>query len=128
MNSTNFMDVINFQQKILGHPGSKKPMLPDPLIGTQQVDFLLEEVQELSQAVHEGDIVAFSDALADIVYVALGIAYQQGIPFDDIWDVVQKANMKKVRGMTKRGQTYDAMKPIGWVAPEGQILKILSGK
>jgi predicted HAD superfamily Cof-like phosphohydrolase len=122
------MDVIHFQQKILGHPGSVKPMLPDPLVGTQQVDFLLEEVQELSQAVHEGDIVAFSDALADIVYVALGIAYQQGIPFDDIWDVVQKANMQKVRGTTKRNQAYDAVKPKDWVAPEGQIMRILSAK
>jgi len=69
--------------------------------------------------------VGVADALADVIYVALGTAYRMGLPFDEIWGAVQAANMRKVRGLTKRGNKVDAMKPAGWVGPEAEIARAI---
>ena len=37
------------------------------------------------------------DALIDLTYVAMGTAYMMGLPWQDLWDEVQRANMSKVR-------------------------------
>lgn len=55
-----------------------------------------EEVGELADAVAAQDLVAVADALADIVYVALGTADLLGIPFDEVFDEVHRANMSKL--------------------------------
>lgn len=61
------------------------------------------------------------DALIDLVYVALGNAYLHGFDFNEGWRRVHEANMKKVRALravdSKRGSTYDVVKPEGWVPP-----------
>lgn len=61
------------------------------------------------------------DALVDLVYVALGTAYLQGFDFNEAWRRVHEANMKKVRALreadSKRGSTYDVVKPPGWEPP-----------
>ena len=81
-----------------------------------------EELNEFVGCASVGNMVGMADALADLIYVALGTAYLMGLPFDDIWAVVQKANMAKIPGITKRGMPNDAMKPEGWVGPEAEIL------
>lgn len=61
------------------------------------------------------------DALVDLVYVALGNSVQHGFNFREAWRRVHEANMKKVRAQSaadsKRGTTYDVVKPPGWQAP-----------
>ncbi len=79
------------------------------------------ELLELESAHAMGDIVGAADALADLVYVALGTAYQMGIPMNQVWAAVQRANMAKVPGVTKRNMGNDATKPDGWVGPEADI-------
>lgn len=59
-------------------------------------DLLDEEVAELREAVAAGDVVAVADALADIVYIACGTAQALGIPFDDVFAEVHRANMSKL--------------------------------
>jgi predicted HAD superfamily Cof-like phosphohydrolase len=66
-----------------------------------------------------------ADGLADIIYVAIGTLYIMGLPGPAIWEAVQKANMSKVRGITKRGNAFDAVKPEGWTAPEADIAKAI---
>jgi predicted HAD superfamily Cof-like phosphohydrolase len=62
------------------------------------------------------------DALVDLVYVALGTAYLQGFDFNEAWKRVHEANMKKIRvesaDQSKRGSSYDVVKPVGWTAPD----------
>ena len=62
------------------------------------------------------------DALVDLVYVALGTAHLQGFDFLTAWRRVHLANMKKVRAQSadqsKRGTTFDVVKPVGWEAPD----------
>lgn len=59
-------------------------------------DLLDEEVGELRDAVAAADLVAIADALADIVYIACGTAQALGIPFDDVFAEVHRANMSKL--------------------------------
>ena len=123
--SSYFQDVREFHYKVLNVQDSKPHMLSSNLV-CARINFMDEELNEFAEAERSGDIVGMADALADLVYVALGTAHMMGLPFDEIWDVVHGANMKKVRGMTKRGVECDAMKPEGWVGPEAQIAGIIN--
>ena len=87
--------------------------------------FMSEEIEEFVDAGIKGDMVGVADALADVIYVALGTAHQMGLPFQAIWDHVHRANMRKVKGETKRGNSIDARKPEGWVPPEAGIAAII---
>ncbi len=55
-----------------------------------------EEVGELADAVAARDVTAVADALADIVYIACGTADLLGIPFDEVFAEVHRANMSKL--------------------------------
>jgi len=115
-----FADVIRFHMEVLNQEPSA-PHTLDLKLGGERYAFMKEELQEFREAYLHDDTVGAADALADIVYVALGTAYLMGLPFGDIWDAVQRANMRKVPGFTKRGMPNDAKKPEGWVGPEAEI-------
>lgn len=121
-------DIEEFHEHVLN---LEKPiqvgLISDEFI-LERLRFLAEEMDEFGEAGIKGNIVGVADALADIVYVALGTAWQMGLPFQDIWNVVHNANMKKVRGVTKRGNKNDAAKPPGWQSPEPAIAAILLRK
>lgn len=116
--------VQQFHSKVLGIEDTL-PTFVLPVEFSQRIDFMEEEIEELGQAYIDKDMIGVADALADLVYVALGTAHMMGIPFDQVFKVVHAANMRKVRGMTKRGMVFDACKPEGWVGPEAEIAKIL---
>lgn len=80
--------------------------------------------------VPERDLVRAFDALLDLAYVLRGTALLMGITpahWADGWSAVERANMAKVRGVTKRGEArWDVTKPEGWVGPEAELRNILS--
>jgi len=55
--------------------------------------------------------------------IAIGLSTDQ---WDEMWKDVQKANMAKVRASSaldsKRGSSFDVVKPIGWTPPRTQEL------
>lgn len=116
-----FKDVKKFQEEVLKvkHPKRAEFLTNEHM--TQRINFIGEELNELVGAALEYDMTKIADALADIVYVTLGTAALMGLPFEDIWKAVQKANMSKLPGVTKRGMAIDAIKPNGWVGPELEI-------
>ena len=121
-------DIEEFHEHVLNlEKPTQVGIISDEFI-LERTRFLNEEVEEFTTTGMSGDMVGVADALADIVYVALGTAWLMGIPFQAIWDVVHSANMKKVRGITKRGNKHDAVKPEGWVGPEQAIAAILLRK
>ena len=119
-----FEDVAEFHRQILNQH-DRAPQLLDNKTTQARYQFMKEELYEFLESVAVDDIVGAADALADLVYVALGTAYLMGLPFNDIWDAVQRANMAKQPGMTKRGMPNDAMKPEGWVGPEARIEAVI---
>lgn len=65
-----------------------------------------------------GNLANQADALVDLVYVALGTAVMMGLPWQELWSDVHAANLRKVRGRTKRDMPLDLMKPEGWIGPQ----------
>ena len=83
----------------------------------ERIGFLQEELDEFKRAAEAQDMPKMFDALLDLVYVAMGTAVHMGLPWHEGWAEVQRSNMEKVKGMTKRNHGKDVMKPEGWVGP-----------
>jgi predicted HAD superfamily Cof-like phosphohydrolase len=116
-----FGDVTAFHRKF-NLPQQKKPSLPDLEILQLKLRHLHEELQEIEDGVDAKDLEQVFDGIIDLVYVSLGLAYFCKLPFNEGWQRVHWANMKKVRAErpedSKRGSTYDIIKPEGWEAPK----------
>jgi predicted HAD superfamily Cof-like phosphohydrolase len=118
------MDLFNmvaaFHEKYELEP-TPQPDFPIQEIGELKNVHLQEELDEIKKALAEGNLEEYFDGLIDLVYVALGAAYLAGLPFNEGFKRVHDANMKKVRALrtedSKRGSTYDIVKPAGFVAP-----------
>lgn len=113
-------DIQAFHEKFqIGYNGS--PRVLDESTAAFRAKFMQEELDEYKKAYLENDLEGQFDALIDLVYVALGTAYLQGLPFQDGWRRVQVANMAKIRAKSeadsKRGFKFDIVKPPGWTAP-----------
>lgn len=119
--SKEYVDLMLFHQKF-GMPERQHPgLLEDDLMGFR-VDFLQEELNEIIEGYGELDLAKVADGLVDLVYVALGTAELMGLPWEELWDEVQRANMEKQRALkpedSQRLSTYDVVKPEGWRPPD----------
>ena len=115
-------DVAAFH-KACGVPSMPTPDFPDHPRRKLRRHLLMEEFDEFCRALQEQNIVDAADALADILYVAVGTALEFGIPLDKVWDAVQAANMAKVdpaTGMVHRRKDGKILKPDGWTPPDVQ--------
>lgn len=136
--SKEFADVLAFHQKF-GLLNFERPGHLTAGKLQERIEFLQEELDEFKEGCGiEGvgggyessgvqDLAKQADALVDLVYVALGTAVMLGLPWDWLWNDVQRANMAKVRGMTKRGHQVDVTKPPGWQGPQTQRILDLAG-
>lgn len=125
---TNSEDVFNFHQKFRV-PMANQPSLLDQAAQTFRVNFLKEELQEFETAYAGRDIAGCGDALIDLVYIAMGTAHMMGLPWQEMWDRVQEANMSKQLAKpdgsdSKRGNPLDVIKPPGWVGPDHSTLEL----
>jgi predicted HAD superfamily Cof-like phosphohydrolase len=121
-----YKDVEDFH-RAFGQRIGEKPEFPDWRERDLRYDLLNEEFQEYEKAESENDLVEIADALADIIYVALGTAVAYGIPLDTIFDEVHRSNMAKlVDGKVIRRADGKIQKPEGWTAPD--IKSILDAK
>lgn len=76
---------------------------------------LREEVEEFCDAVGDSNLTEAADAIADIIYVALGAAVTFGIDIEPIWTLVHESNMRKVGG--GKDENGKVVKPEGWQPP-----------
>jgi predicted HAD superfamily Cof-like phosphohydrolase len=84
------------------HKTFDAPILEIPQIPSEErcqlrVSLLQEELNELKQAIDEGNLVEISDALCDIQYVLSGaiLEFGMGEVFDELFEEVQRSNMSK---------------------------------
>lgn len=87
--------VANFM-RAGGQTASIIPEVPDPPIAERRIEMLREEVDELEDAVADIDIVEYADAIADIIYVALGAAVEAGIDIEPVIEEVIDSNNSKI--------------------------------
>ena len=128
--SNNYRDVFDFHTKF-DLPCPERPRTLNADEFNFRLDFLYEEVNEFAQAFLDRDLPKQADALIDLVYVAMGTAVMMGLPWQALWDEVQRANMEKKRAtdasQSSRGSTLDVIKPPGWTPPAIEsILKFYS--
>lgn len=117
-----FRNIHQFHQKFELQPQSPTgPTTLTPELMAFRAKFMQEELDEYKKAAIEGNLEDQLDALVDLVYVALGTAYLQRLPFNSAFARVHAANMKKIRALSedesKRGSKYDVVKPAGWTPP-----------
>jgi predicted HAD superfamily Cof-like phosphohydrolase len=115
-----FQMVADFHKKF-GLEPTNQPDFPFEEIWILKNNHMQEELNEIRAAAINGNLEEYFDGLIDIVYVALGAAYLAGLPFEQGFLRVHQANMTKIRALrqedSKRGSTYDIVKPAGFVAP-----------
>ena len=74
---------------------SKKIELSSEKINSLRLS-LIQELDELTKAMKENDILEVADALTDILYVTYGAGHAFGIDLDKCFDEVQRSNMSKL--------------------------------
>lgn len=109
--NTNFKKVKQFMtlfdQKI-----AETPDLGSQELKKLRYDLIREEVEELLEALMDGDLVETADALTDILYVVYGAGAAFGIDLDACFSEVHQSNLSKLGA--------DGM-PI--YRPDGKVLK-----
>jgi len=109
------LDVLRFQRKLgLDAPDGPIHLTTAKLI--ERLNFMREELNELEDAVDTQNLADQADALIDLVYFAKGTAVQLGLPWEELWADVHRANMAKRPAATARSP-HDAIKPPGWHGP-----------
>ncbi len=92
---SNFDDVKNFME-IYGQEVKTKSSFPNKKIVQLRYDLIKEELDELSLAIKEKDIIEVADALTDLLYVVYGAGHAFGIDLDKCFAEVQRSNMSKL--------------------------------
>ena len=87
--------------------------------------WIREEIEELLAA---QDLAQQADAAADIVYFAIGIFVELGISASDIFSLVHKSNMEKLKHREKFRRDIDGkvLKPSDWQSPDAQIREYIA--
>ena len=97
MNKIDSLNQVGEFHKTFQAPILDKPQVPSEQRCELRVNLLQEELNELSQAIKDNDIVEIADALADIQYVLSGAVLEFGLgdKFVDLFNEVQRSNMSK---------------------------------
>ena len=92
---TNFNKVGTFM-KTFGQEVKTKASFSTEKINKLRIDLIREELEELSEAMKNKDLLEVADALTDILYVTYGAGHAFGINLDKCFDEVQNSNMSKL--------------------------------
>ena len=92
---SNFNKVGIFM-KTFGQEVKDKPSFSTEKINKLRIDLIKEELDELSEAMKNNDLLEVADALTDILYVTYGAGHAFGINLDECFEEVQNSNMSKL--------------------------------
>ncbi len=92
---SNFSNVGTFM-KTFGQEVKTKPSFSSDKINKLRIDLIKEELNELTEAMNNRDLVEVADALTDLLYVTYGAGHAFGIDLDKCFEEVQNSNMSKL--------------------------------
>ena len=92
---TNFDKVGTFM-KTFGQEVKTKASFSTDKINKLRLDLISEELNELTEAMKNKDLLEVADALTDILYVTYGAGHAFGINLDKCFEEVQNSNMSKL--------------------------------
>ena len=91
------------------------------------LNLLTEEFLELITSFNRDDEEEVLDAIADTLWVLLGLSLSSGVPLDSLWEEVKKSNYTKiVDGRVIKNRNGKIMKPSSFRKPD--IAKVLCRK
>ena len=92
---SNFSKVGTFM-KTFGQEVKDKPAFSSDKINKLRIYLIKEELEELTEAMNNNDLLEVADALTDILYVTYGAGHAFGIDLDKCFEEVQNSNMSKL--------------------------------
>ena len=92
---TNFEKVKLFMNTY-GQEVKDKAEFSDAKTNKLRIDLIKEELEELTHAMNDKNLLEVADALTDILYVTYGAGHAFGIDLDKCFDEVQNSNMSKL--------------------------------
>ena len=123
---TNFEKVKLFMNTY-GQEVKVKAEFSDAKTNKLRIDLIKEELEELTQAMNDKNLLEVADALTDILYVTYGAGHAFGINLDNCFKEVQSSNMSKLgsdgkpiyneKGKVMKGPNYfkpDLNKFVAW--------------
>ena len=116
---TNFDKVGTFM-KTFGQEVKTNPSFSTDKINKLRIDLIREELNELSEAMKNKDLLEVADALTDILYVTYGAGHAFGINLDKCFEEVQNSNMSKLdeNGKPIYNETGIVMKGPNYFKPD----------
>ena len=105
-------DLRDFHEKF-GLTINDTPTIPGDDVLQFRVNLINEEAEEFEQAAQARNLVEMADALADVIYVALGAGVSLGIDLEPVFEEVHRSNMTKVwsDGQVRRREDGKVIKP-----------------
>ena len=93
----NYISKVSEFHKTFDAPILETPQIPSEERCQLRVSLLQEELNELKDAINDGNLVEIADALCDIQYVLSGaiLEFGMGATSDELFDEVQRSNMSK---------------------------------
>ena len=92
---TNFEKVRLFMNTY-GQEVKDKAGFSDAKTNKLRIDLIKEELEELTEAMQDENLLEVADALTDILYVTYGAGHAFGIDLDKCFEEVQSSNMSKL--------------------------------
>ena len=92
---SNFSKVGIFM-KTFGQEVKDNPSFSTDKINKLRINLIQEELEELTEAMKNKDLLEVADALTDILYVTYGAGHAFGINLDKCFEEVQNSNMSKL--------------------------------
>ena len=107
--------VREFHEKF-NHPVGEVPNFLSQKRVEKRYDWMKEEIDEFVEAL---DLYEQADAMIDLIYFALGTLVEMGIKPENLFGVVQNANMSKLwpDGKPRYKKDGKVMKSKDWVDP-----------
>jgi len=106
------LNLRDFHEKF-GLTINDTPTIPGDDVLQFRINLINEEAGEFEQAAKARNLVEMADALADVIYVALGAAVSLGIDLEPVFQEVHRSNMTKVwsDGQVRRREDGKVIKP-----------------
>tara|TARA_R100001460_G_C3533306_1_gene173752 strand:- start:639 stop:986 length:348 start_codon:yes stop_codon:yes gene_type:complete len=97
-----------------------EPTWPDFDTRELRLELIAEELDELSDAVADRDMIEIADALTDLLYVVYGAGHAFGIDLDECFREVHASNMSKLGpdGRPIHREDGKVMKGPGYFKPD----------
>ena len=117
--TSNFEKVGDFMEAF-GQKVEMEPTWPDFNTRELRLELIQEELEELSDAVADRDMIQIADALTDLLYVVYGAGHAFGLDLDECFEEVHRSNMSKLgeNGRPIHREDGKVMKGPGFFEPD----------